>query len=324
LLDGRKINGDSVRQSTIITLGASVAFGIFAVVLARGWINDAIRDEYSKRNTNQDVMAVSAPIDVVPVVVLNSDLNFGDILSPDVLKIAEFPTDAVPEGTYETLNSIFVDPSQATIVLRRMARNEAVLNYKISGPGARGSLSALINEGMRAVSVRVNEVAGVAGFVMPGDFVDVIYTRDDQSRRNGNDLKSDLLLQNVKVLGIDQDLNEQTNTPSIVKTVTLEVTNTDAQKLHLAQDAGKLSLTLRRAGDTIIERNQTVAQQSILKSQQKFVAVKPRYVRKKQAKAKESNLADVTIIRGNEKDQVQVLKEESAKRASEELAGGTL
>ncbi len=294
------------------------------MVLARGWINDAIRDEYSKRNSQQDALMVNAPADVVPVVVLNSDLNFGDVLSPDVLRVAEFPIDAVPEGTYETINSIFVDPSQATIVLRRMARNEAVLTYKISGPGARGSLSALINEGMRAVSVRVNEVAGVAGFVMPGDFVDVIYTRDDQSRRNGNDLKSDILLQNIKVLGIDQDLNDQTNTPNVVKTVTLEVTNTDAQKLHLAQDAGKLSLTLRRAGDAIIEQNKTIAQKSILKSQQKFVTVKPRYVRKNPVKAKDSNLANVTIIRGDDKDQVQVLKEDSAKRASETLAGGTL
>ena len=315
-----------MRQSTLITLGASVAFGVFAVFLARGWINDAIHDEYSNRDEPSQQALDDFREDLVQVVVLNSDLNFGDVLTPDVLKVVEYPLDAVPEGTYETLNSIFVDPAQRTIVLRRMARNEAVLNYKISGPGARGSLSALITEGMRAVSVRVNDVAGVSGFVMPGDYVDVIYTRDDQSRRNGNALKADILLQNVKVLGINQDLNDQSATPNIAKTVTLEVANVDAQKLHLAQDAGKLSLTLRSAGDASIERNTTVAQQSILSSAQKPAPVWRKTVVKKpvSTSSKKSNLANVTIIRGDERDQVQVLKEDSVKTTTETLAGGTL
>jgi len=222
-------SGVDVRQSTIITLGASVAFGVFAVFLARGWINDAIRDEYSRRGPSP-AQPSSHSIATIPVVVVDADMNFGDVLSPALLKIVDYPAEAVPVGVYESLNNIFVDTNQNTVVLRHMARNEPVLD------------SVLISEGMRAVSVRVNEVAGVAGFIMPGDFVDVLYTRDDTTRRNGNNLKSDILLQNVKVLGIDQDLNDMASTPSVAKTVTLEVANIDAQKLH--QD--RLSELLRR------------------------------------------------------------------------------
>lgn len=315
-----------MRQSTIITLGASVAFGILAVVLARGWINEAIHDEYSKRG-DQTLLsqATSAKLDLVPVVVVDADLNFGDILTPDLLRVVEFPQDAIPFGTYETMNSIFVDEARSTVVLRRMAMNEPVLDYKITGPGARGSLSALINDGMRAVSVRVNEVNGVAGFVMPGDYVDVIYTRDEESRRNGNSLTADVLLQHVKVLGIDQVLDDTSSAPNVASTVTLEVTNVDAQKLNLAQDAGKLSLTLRKAGDTAIEKNNTVAQSSILQTPQSYAAA--RTVRRKSTKSptkSTSNLAEITVIRGDERDQVQVIKDPKATSESEKLAGGAL
>lgn len=313
-----------MRQSTIITLGASVAFGIFAVILARGWVDDAIRDEYSRRAlpVDQTVAQIDSR-DYVSVVVISADVDFGDTLTPDMLRVAEFPSDAVPAGTYQSLSNIFVEPGSPTIVLRRMARNEAVLDYKISGPGARGSLSALISDGMRAVSVRVTDVSGVSGFVMPGDYVDVLYTRDDETRRNGNNLKSDVLLQNVKVLGIDQDLNDMNDVPSLVKTVTLEAANIDAQKLHLAQDAGKLSLTLRRAGDTVLDNSKSVDQTSILSGQQKTVRYKRTSTTSVKAAPKPaSRLADVTIIRGEQRDQVQVLKDPDTTDQNNTLAGG--
>lgn len=313
-----------MRRSTVITLGASVAFGAMAVFLARSWINDAIRDEYSKRVPSQNAAVAKMAIDTVPVVVAVDGLNFGDLISPDALRVVEYPRDAVPEGTYETINQIFVDPSQPTIVLRHMSRNEAVLNYKISGPGARGSLSALIGDGMRAVSVRVSDVSGVSGFIMPGDYVDVIYTRDEESRRNGNNLKSDILLQHIRVLGIDQDLSELTDVPSVVKTVTLEVSNIDAQKLSLAQDAGKISLTLRRAGDTTIDQTRSVQQNSILANKQnvvRYVKPKPRAYAKPASKPS-SNLAEITIFRGEEKDQVKVIKDPETETKTNGLAGG--
>jgi len=158
---------------------------------------------------------------------------------------------------------------------------------------------------------------------MPGDYVDVLYTRDDETRRNGNNLKSDVLLQNVKVLGIDQDLNDMNDVPSLVKTVTLEAANIDAQKLHLAQDAGKLSLTLRRAGDTVLDNSKSVDQTSILSGQQKTVRYKRTSTTSVKAAPKPaSRLADVTIIRGEQRDQVQVLKDPDTTDQNNTLAGG--
>jgi pilus assembly protein CpaB len=98
---------------------------------------------------------------------------------------------------------------------------------------------------MKAVTVRVNDVEGVAGFVLPGDRVDVVVTRQLEK----NSALSDVVLQNTKVLAIDQLADERTDKPSVVKAVTLEVDMTSAQKLTLAAQVGTLSLALRKAGD---------------------------------------------------------------------------
>jgi pilus assembly protein CpaB len=117
--------------------------------------------------------------------------------------------------------------------------NEPVLSWKVTGPGERATLSAVVDDGMRAMSVRINDVLGVAGFVLPGDRVDILLTRKSFT---------DILLQNVKVLAIDQIADERVEKPSLAKTATLEVNTIDAQKLTLAQTVGSLSLALRAAG----------------------------------------------------------------------------
>jgi len=238
-----------VRVNTLVTIGASAAFGIMAVILARGWIEDAMEDEFA--NQRGSAQTISAPLyNTIPVLVADTPLNFGDILSRENLRLVDMSDEIIPEGAYSSFEELFSDPSQQTVVLTRMSFNEPIIGFKISGPGDRGSLSSLISEGKRATAIRVTDVAGVAGFVLPGDSVDIIYTRNDASRRGGNgEILSDVLLQNIKVLGIDQNLSDQSATPSIVKTVTVEISNEEAQKLHLAMDAGRLSLTLRRVGE---------------------------------------------------------------------------
>src|SRR5207237_10820268 len=116
---------------------------------------------------------------------------------------------------------------------RRVARtpmqpNELILKSSITGPGQRATLSALLDEGKRAVTVRVDDVRGVAGFVLPGDRVDVVLIRS----ANGENI-SDVLLQHIKVLAIDQLTNEQKETPTIARAVTLEVDTDQAQKILL-------------------------------------------------------------------------------------------
>ena len=134
------------------------------------------------------------------------------------------------------------------VVLTPMERSELILKQKITGPGQRASLSALLEEGKRAVTVRVDDVRGVAGFVLPGDRVDVVLIRTN-SEGPARGKFSDVLLQNVKVLAVDQLANERQEKATVVKAVTLEVETDQAQKILLATDIGKLSLILRQAGE---------------------------------------------------------------------------
>ena len=306
-----------MRLNTLVTLGASAAFGIMAVVLARGWINDAIDSEF--RDTRPaSIAATQYQAPTVPVVIAANDLGFGDELTAEALRVVEYPEDATPVGSFASLDEIFVDMSKRTVVLSQMRLNEPLMNYKISGPGGKGSLSARITEGYRAAAISVNDVTGVAGFIVPGDFVDVIYTRDPETRRGGTELVADVLLQNIKVLGIDQNQNDTTGAANLARTVTVEVKNEDAQRLHLALDSGKLSLTLRAVGETALDSALTVKSSQLGKAPVKKAR---RYVRKPKVvvpKTEGSNVAQVTIIRGETRDEVTVLREETEL----ELAGG--
>jgi len=306
-----------MRLNTLVTLGASAAFGIMAVFLARGWINDAIEDEFRDTRPVSTVLAQKTP-STLPIVIAANDLSFGDELTAEALRVVQYPEDAVPLGSFTSIDDIFLDTSNRTVVLSQMRLNEPLLNYKISGPGGKGSLSARIKEGYRAAAIRVDDVTGVAGFIVPGDFVDVIYARDAESRNNEDDLIADVLLQNIKVLGIDQNQNDTSSAADVARTVTVEVKNEDAQRLHLALDSGQLSLTLRAAGETAVEPALTVKASQLGKMPVKQTRS---YMRKTQVvvpKTKGSDVAQVTIIRGESRDEVTVVREDTKL----ELAGG--
>ena len=147
----------------------------------------------------------------------------------------------MPAGAFPKISDILVGKR---IVLAAIDPNEAILRNKITGPGQRATLSAMLGDGMKAVTVRVNDVEGVAGFVLPGDHVDVLLTRNDK----GITL-NDVVIQNIRVLAIDQLADERTDKPSVVKAVTLEVNELDGQKVAVAGTAGTLSLLLRKAGE---------------------------------------------------------------------------
>jgi len=140
------------------------------------------------------------------------------------------------------------------VVLTAIDANETILSSKITGSGQRATLSATLQEGMRAVTIRVNDVEGVAGFVLPGDRVDVALTRQvDKTTAT-----TDVVLQNTRVLAIDQTADERNDKPSVVKAVTLQVDTAAAQKLALAASVGSLSLMLRKAGEVASETTKRV------------------------------------------------------------------
>src|SRR5690606_10778317 len=132
-----------------------------------------------------------------------------------------WPNDAIPDNAFSTIAELM--KGEKRVVLASMEANEPIVSAKITGPGQKATLSALIEEGMKAVTIRVNDVDGVAGFVLPGDRVDVLMTRSAE-----NSGTTDIVLQNVKVLGIDQLADARAEKPTVAKAVTLEVDTVSA------------------------------------------------------------------------------------------------
>jgi pilus assembly protein CpaB len=213
----------------LIVLALALMCALLAVFLARSWI----------LGQSSHPAAEAAPAQTVQVVAAAATLKFGDRLAKENLRLIAWPSGSVPEGAFQSVDELLgPDPR---VALQAIQPNEPILASKVTGPGQRASLSAVITYGMRAMTIRVNDVLGVAGFVLPGDRVDILLTREivkDQPI-------TDILLQNVKVLGIDQRSEQQNNKPDVVKAVTIEVTTEQAQKITLAARVGTLSLALR-------------------------------------------------------------------------------
>jgi pilus assembly protein CpaB len=229
-----------MRRHTFWMLGISVSFGLLAVLTARLWLE-------SKPVQVAAPAAVSPQIATRTVVVATAPLKFGDQLTERVLKEVSWPLDAVPAGTFATLSEVMREGKRT--VLSTIQSNEPVLQAKVTGAGQRATLSALLAPEMKAVAIRVNDVGGVAGFVVPGDHVDILMTR----QKDGEAPRTEIVLQKVKVLAIDQNADDSAAKPSVANAVTLEVDLGSAQKLSVASAIGALSLVLRRAGELVVK-----------------------------------------------------------------------
>jgi pilus assembly protein CpaB len=199
---------------------------------------------------NQRLQSVPPPVQATggeaiataTVLVAATDVAYAGRLDPAHVRPVRWPADSVPQGTFATADELFGDGSQTRVALRPIAAGEPLLQSRVSGFGGRASMSAVVEEGNRAFTIRVNEVSGVAGFLLPGDRVDILMTR---TQDNESSPVTHTILQNIVVRGIDQNTDEGRNQPMVVRAVTVEVTPAEAQKLALAQTVGSLSLSLR-------------------------------------------------------------------------------
>ena len=199
-----------------------------------------------------------AAFQVASVVVAAQDLAFGAELNKPALTVREWPENSLPQGGFARVEDVLGDGKEPRVVLRPMVKGEPVLPGKISGFGARATMSTVLPEGKRAFSIRVNDVSGVAGFLLPGDRVDVLLTRQIEDKdKDKLDQVTDVILQNIIVRGIDQSADQDRDKPQVVKSVTVEATPEETQKLALAQEVGQLSLALRNvaANDTARTRS---------------------------------------------------------------------
>ncbi|TIT80623.1 MAG: Flp pilus assembly protein CpaB [Mesorhizobium sp.] len=223
-----------MRANTLIMIVLAGIFGVLAVVLANIWLA-------GQRNA----LAQSNSVQTGSIVVAAMPLKFGDTLSADKLREIAWPAGAVPAGAFKTVKETLAGNGTRQ-ALQPISVNEPILASRITGAGQRATLSAVLAEGMKAVSIRVNDVLGVAGFVFPGDRVDILLTRTVRGDEGADRSFVDVLLQSVKVLAVDQVADESKENPQVVKAVTVEVSTKDAQKLTLAAGAGQLSLALRQ------------------------------------------------------------------------------
>ena len=225
-----------MRTSTIVMIAFAGLFGLLAVFLAQTWLNK----QTELRMRNLEAQRKSAPAHTI--VVASKALRFGDELNARSLREVTWPDDALPAGAFAKIAEL---TSAKRIVLMPIDANEAILATKITGPGQPARLSGMLQDGMKAVTVRVNDVEGVAGFPQPGDHVDVVVSRPGDQ----NVGMSVVALQNARVLAVDQLADQRAEKPSVAKAVTLEVNAIDGEKLELAALVGTTSLMLRKAGE---------------------------------------------------------------------------
>jgi pilus assembly protein CpaB len=237
-----------VRISTFVMIGFAVLFGLLAVFVAQSWLNNQADARMRSLQAQQ-----GKPTETRTIVVAAKPLRFGNELTAQVLHEIPWSQDALPAGAFAKIGDVLAGGKRT--VLAAIEVNEPILSVKITGPGQRATLSAVLHDGMKAVTIRVNDVEGVAGFVLPGDRVDIALTRLDGK----GGASTDVVLQNATVLAIDQVADERVAQPSVAKSVTLEVDVVSAQKLGLAASLGTLSLILRKAGETTEQRTPRVS-----------------------------------------------------------------
>lgn len=229
-----------MRRDVVLALFLASTSGLFAALGAYNWM--PMREKTLLLKSEQPKIALTT------VVVAKKDLAFGSAVAAEHLQEAQWPVGNVPEGSYSTIAQLFSE-QQNRVVLEAVRANEPLLHGKISGPGQRATLSNMLGEGMKAVSIKVNDVVGVGGFVMPGDFVDILLNVEEREADDRKKPKlpafTDLLLERIRVLAVDQTFDLKQEQPKLGNTVTVEVSLEDAQKISLAQNIGKLSLVLR-------------------------------------------------------------------------------
>lgn len=204
----------------------AAVLGLVAAIYANNWV-----DQRNKVAANK-------------VVVATVDIPAGSRLEPEMLTTIDWPATALPTGAV-------ADPAtlKSRVVKLDVVRGEAIIDGKLAPVGTMGGLSAVIAEGKRAMTVRVNDVVGVAGFALPGNYVDILVHAQREEGKGETKPISKTVLEHVLVLAVAQEANRDDTKPKVVNAVTLELSLADSEKLDLARSIGTLSLALRNQSD---------------------------------------------------------------------------
>jgi len=213
---------------TWMMLSVALVAGLLAVLLASRWLEAKSGSGMTK------------------VVVAATDISLGQRLAPELLQVVDWPARSIPPGAFSNVGEL-----DGRVLRTNLQRGEPLLLTKLAPVGTQGGLSAVIGEGRRAITVRVNDVIGVAGFALPGNYVDIIVnTQREAGDAAARDKSiSKIVLERILVLAVAQEVSRDETRPRVVNAVTLEVTPEQAEKIDLARSVGTLSLVLRNQID---------------------------------------------------------------------------
>jgi pilus assembly protein CpaB len=269
-------------KRAMIMMALAVVLGLLAVTLAASWLLNAPGAGGGK------------------IVVAKADIDIGHRLAPEMFKVVDWPTDSVPKGAFSD-----PQPLSGRVLRSSLLAGEPVSEAKLAPAGTLGGLSALITEGKRAITVRVNDVIGVAGFALPGNYVDIIVSTEtvldpNATARTREQSISKIVLERILVLAVAQEVNRDETKPKVVNAVTLEVTPEQAEKLDLARSVGTLSLALRNQVDPAAAATAGATKESLLPAPPAAppVVLAPPRPRVQQARAPAPRRDCISVING--------------------------
>ncbi len=271
------------KYGALIALGLAVMFGALAVWMTREWLQ--------ARESEQSIQA-EASVESERIVVAATDIALGSRLTGETLALSEWPAGKSPRGSFTDIGEL-----DGRVALTRMAAGSPILKAELAEPGSGAGLLALIEPGNRAMAIRVDEVTGVGGFIIPDSMVDVISVET-----RGNKRKAKTVLEKVRVLAIAQETDAEEGEAQVVRTVTLQVKPAEAERLALQMHLGSLHLVLRNPIDEAVKEAPKVAKTKRVKTLRANI---------RRLKAVPYN---VEVIRGAERDNVKFKDPESEDR----------
>lgn len=213
-------------SKAVLMLIVALIAGLGAVTMASRWL-----------------MQRSA--DVNKIAVATMDINLGQKLTLDMVKLVDWPASSIPSDSFTDSTKL-----DGRVLKTSLQRGEPLMESKLAPVGTQGGLSAVIAEGKRAITVRVNDVVGVAGFALPGNYVDIIVNTQREGNRSDTEQNiSKIVLEKILVLAVAQEVGRDETKPKVVNAVTLEVSPEQAEAIDLARSVGTLSLVLRNQVD---------------------------------------------------------------------------
>ncbi|MEE9380372.1 MAG: Flp pilus assembly protein CpaB [Hyphomonadaceae bacterium] len=295
-----------MRAFPVISLVLSIALGIGAVFLGK---------IYFSNDAEASVPAVAVEVtrrpETVRILVARRTLETGATVSAGDVRFKAWPRDMLPSGAVTDLDDLKSAPDMPFHALGLIVEGEPVVLEKLALVPLRTTLSTAIREGYRAVSIRVSSETGVAGFVLPDDRVDVIMVSEPDNSRGPSRPQAEIILQNVRVLAVDQAQETEGEGAMLADTVTLEVSATGAARISLSSEVGKLSLALRAKVSADTAATPDTASQVIRLSGQSA-----RRYSSPSAGAPPTVKADITLIQGDREEKVQTPISPEATEAS--------